>query len=210
MALLALVFVLGLAGCATAPRPPWPPRPGTPAARIIVYADHFHSIIGLPGRPGGHEEWAFGERIWFYDEKDTTSRKVYYFVVDALRALLWPNAGVIEVSKADKPYDTRNTENKVGVWQISVSEEGLARMRAYLDRSIGEKKAILDDGWQVYYSASRRYHVFHTCHHYVAGALREAGVPVHPSICVVPSGLWWQLGRVADKPPGRPKPVERD
>lgn len=170
--------------------------------RVTVFAERFHSIIGLPRAPQGSEEWAFGERVWFYDEKETDAlkQKEYMaFAADALRALFWPNPGVIEVSKADKPYNLRNPEGKVTVWQLEVSEEGARRMRAYLEASIGTKQALYQDDWQTYYTAARRYDVLYTCHHYVAGALREAGVPVHPTFCFFPGGLWWQLDRYARK-----------
>lgn len=200
--LLCLAAAPLLTSCASARRPAWPPPPGEPATFVTVYGERFHSLLALPRQPRGAEEWAFGERVWFYEEKDADNQKrreYAAFFTDAMRALFWPNSGVIEVSKADKPFDARNPEVHADVWRIPVSQEGLRRMRAYLDRSIGQPKALYDDGWQVYYIASSRYHVLHTCHHYVALALREAGVPVHPGWCFFPGGLWLQLDRLAKK-----------
>ena len=199
---LLLVAAPLLTSCAATRTPAWPPRSGEPATCITVYGERFHSLIALPRQPRGDEEWSFGERIWFYDEKDEDrlKRKEYAaFAADALRALFWPNAGVIEVSKADQPFDARNPEIHTTAWRIPVSQEGLRRLRAYLDGSIAQRNALYNDGWQVYYVASTRYHALHTCHHYVARALQEAGVPVHPAWCFFPGGLWLQLDHLSKK-----------
>ena len=196
------LLALFLVSCASGSRPAWPPRPGEPTVAVTVYGERFHSRIGLPRAPQGTEEWSFGERVFFYEEKDTDhlkNKEYLIFFTDALRALCWPNAGVIEVSKADRPYNQRNPQARVSVWRIAVSEEGARRLRDYLQRSIGTPTALYHDDWQAYYTSAWRYDVLFTCHHYVAGALREAGVPVHPWWCFFPSGLWWQLDRLAQK-----------
>ena len=174
-----------------------------PGCRVIVYADRYHSIIGLPRETGGDEEWAFGERIRYYEEKDRdflANKEYFLFVTDALRALFWPNRGVIEITRSEKAYPARNPESKISSWEIPVSAEGLERMRAWLNCTLGSPTALLDDGWQIYYPSARRYHFLYTCHHFVAQALREGGVPVQPRRCLLPSGLWRQLNRL-----GRPK-----
>lgn len=196
----AALAALMLCSCAGTGRPAWPPRPGEPGVRVIVYAERFHSIIGLPRQPKGAEEWAFGERIWFYDEKDTDylKHKEYAaYVADACRALFWPNAGVVEISKADKPFNLRNPETRTKIWEITLSEEGARQLKAYLDKTIDTRTVLLNDGEQIYYTSPQRYHVLHTCHHYVAQALRAGGVPIHPAWCLFPWGLWMQLDRVS-------------
>lgn len=194
----ALLAAALLSSCAGTRYPAWPPRPGEPAVRVTVFAERFHSILGLPGQPQGAEEWAFGERVWFYDEKDTDylkHREYFAFFTDACRALCWPRAGVVEISKAGKPFDLRNPETRTKVWEITVSEEGARRMRAFLEGTIDRRSVILDEGGQTYYASPQRYHVLYTCHHYVARALRAGGVPIHPGWCFFPSGLWMQLDR---------------
>lgn len=202
-ALVCTVLLVG--GCASVPRPAWPPKPGEPIAHVTVYADHFHSVLALPREPKGYEEWAFGERIWFYDEKGKHRmeklREACYTCLDGMRALVWPNIGVIEISRADDTYLARNKDHlgSLRAWQIPVSPAGLAAMRKYLDGTIGSHKEIYTDGWQVYYPSAARYHLFHTCHHFAAQALLEAGVPIHPGWCVIPSGFWRQLDKVSKK-----------
>jgi hypothetical protein len=213
-ALLLLGAAAALASCASVPQTPaWPPRQGEPVRMIRIYAERFHSSLSLPApAPGKLEEWSYGERVWFYDERGVTPeqrRKEYVAAVtDTFRALFWPNSGVIELTRAVKPYNERNPQSNITVWEIPVTEEGLRRMREYLDRSIGSHKALLDDGGQAYYVSSTRYHVFHTCNHYVALALQAGGVPVHPGYCLIPTGLWLQLNRL-EQSTGTPAPVQQ-
>jgi len=35
-------------------------------------------------------------------------------------------------------------------------------------------------GWPDWHEGNHRYHLFHTCHHFTAGALRAAGLPISP------------------------------
>jgi hypothetical protein len=197
---VALVVVGLLTACVSPPAGLWPPHAGEKAVRLTVYGDGFHSLIEFPV-PGGLEEWAYGERIWFCDDQHGPAaekmRETWYRIISGLRALFWPNAGVIEITRVRKPYPAQNPDDTVRAWDFAISPAGLRRMRAYLENTRASIKPILDDGGQTYYLSKQRYDVLHTCHHYTARALWEAGVPVHGSQCLIPAGFWRQLNRLA-------------
>lgn len=204
-AVLALLAAGLLAACASPPGGLWPPRPGQRTERVVVYAEGFHSMIALPARAQkGEEDWSYIERVWFEDMHRSPAQEkaleAWYGLVDGAHALFWPNSGIIEISHATRPYPERNPEMPMKSWQFTVTPEGLARMRAWLDRSCAAPKPSFDSGSEVYFSAVQRYHLFHTCHHFTARALWEAGVPVHLSYCVIPAGFWWQLNTLAQGP----------
>jgi len=207
---LLLLGAVLLASCAAPPPGLWPPAGAQRTTRVGVYATGFHSLIRLPARVGAPpgkpiEEWAYGERIWFCDDAHgigAQSNEILHQIGAGGRALVRPNAGVIELSLVERPYPERNPAEKIRHWEFAISDAGLERMRAYLDQSIAVRMALLDDGDQHYYPARRPYDLFHTCHHYVAGALWEAGVPIHDGYCLLPFGFWWQLDRLALPAPG--------
>jgi hypothetical protein len=203
---LALAWAIATIGCAGG-GVPWSPKPGQPAEHVIVYRDHYHGTLGLPGGAKGIEEWAYGERVWIVDERDQGdfyNRQSVAASSGALRALFWPNRGVVELTEGGPAYDARNSTGTLTTWRIPITPEGLAVMRRFLDASIQSRQAILVDGCQSYYPSAARYHVFNNCNHYIAEALRAGGVPIHPSWCLLPAGLWMQLGGVADQTSKRP------
>ncbi|MFO7315144.1 DUF2459 domain-containing protein, partial [Rhodothermus marinus] len=44
-----------------------------------------------------------------------------------------------------------------------------------------------------FYAAHGRYHLFNNCNHWVARALRAAGLPVHPGRTLTIRDLWRQI-----------------
>jgi hypothetical protein len=105
---------------------------------VAVYGEGLHSLISLPASEGRHEEWAFGERIWFMDDKHGLSehaRELGHRLGGAFKALFWPSAGVVELTRSEQTYPQRYPEDAVKSWNLTVSEEGLRRMRAYLEAS---------------------------------------------------------------------------
>jgi len=223
----ALIALTALAAaCATPPHDLWPPRPGEPTIRVTVYGTAMHSLISLPIADGstsgalvaqdasatatatasaaiGYEEWAYGQRLWFYDAEESAGsrlRYAYYRTLGVLSAFFWPSAGVVQLTRAGQDYQARNPQEPCRSWRLELSVAGCQRMRAYLEASIVKDGLIERDGPTLYYIAAHKYHVFYNCHHYVACALREAGIPLSPWRCLIPSGLWRQLDKYASGP----------
>lgn len=192
-----------LVACASSSPRLWPARPGEKTVRVTVYATGFHSMLALPAAKGW-EEWAYGEKIWFYDDKKAAGPAekepdLGFRLGGAMRALFHPGPGVIEVCRAVKPYPEREPQEHLRTWQIELGESGYRRMQAFLAQSRASEKPIDQGEGQIFYLAAQRYCLFNTCHHYVAQALRAGGVPIHCSYCIIPQGFWAQLNSFAVK-----------
>lgn len=183
---LAAIAVALLGACAAPPQGLWPPAEAS--IRIVVSSDAWHSRIAIPGPGDVYEEWGYGERAWYYEGRQG--------VFGALRALLWPTAGVVDVRRTALPFADRLPPGEGRRWTFTLSREGEGRLRSYLARSRAAEDPIGFADGAAWYEAARRYHAFHTCHHWVAHALWEAGLPVHAACCWIPPGLWAQLDRL--------------
>jgi hypothetical protein len=190
MRVLAGACALSLAACASPPDGLWPAAPCESTMRVVISSDAWHSMIAIPV-DGGFEEWGYAEKGWYFEGSQG--------IWGAIRALLFPSAGVVEVARVARPYALRSTQGEPKVWELELGAESVDRLRAYLESSLAPGPPIRDDGWRTWHDAAWCYHVFHTCHHYVANGLFEAGVPVYANPCWLPSGLWRQLDEVAQK-----------
>ncbi|MCL5269787.1 MAG: DUF2459 domain-containing protein, partial [bacterium] len=171
--------------------------------RAVPLRDRCVSPFQIPAPAGSdkkYEDWAYGEQLWMWENRKKfadRARGCWEGTKGAFHALCWPTAGVVEVSRADRPYTELFPQEAIRGWVIEVSPGGLERMRAWLEASRASDKPFDDEGWQHYYASVYKYDLFFTCHHYVARALREAGVPVHPGRCWLPRGFWSQLDGLA-------------
>lgn len=235
-------FVLACCCACSRTEPTWPPPPGAPVVEVTVYATAMHSLISYPvwreaaanddaptgppapapdrGTPQAWDEWAFGERIWMVEDHSIEGAAQFLAARSggAFRAMFWPSAGVVEHTRTPVPFGARPAGEDARAWRLRVSRAGFAAMRDHLRESAAEDEPILDLGWRTYRPARRTYHVFHTCHHYVAHALSKAGVPVSPAWCILPGTFWAQLDRLVprlggqgqeDRPIKRPGPRRR-
>lgn len=177
-----------LSACASPPEGLWPASADERGVFVAVSSDAWHSRVALPAPGGGWVEWGYGERAWYYEGKQGIS--------GVFRALLWPTAGVVDVRRVDVPYARRLPPGEGRLWTFMLSRRGEARLRAWLDGSRASEDPLGVAGGATWYAAARGYHVFHTCHHWVADALWEAGIPVRAACCWLPRGLWGQLDRL--------------
>ncbi len=190
-----------LAGCATTPTVKFAPAGQRQLVTIrVFYNAKMHSQIELPAPGGKFDDWAYGEMYWTWDSATRFrdhARSCFEGTKGALGALFWPSPGVVTYYKLDRPYPESYPEDPLRIWTFQITPEGLENMRAWLEASKQEKNPLLDQDWQKIYKSTQRYHVFHTCHHYVAKALKEGGVPMRTSICWMPWGFWDQLDKHA-------------
>ena len=117
---------------------------------------------------------------------------------DALRAALWPTDAVLHVAAFDRPPALIF---KGPVRQIDLDSTAFRRLVAYVadyfkrDAQGGLEPVApgLYGMESQFYAAKGRYHLFNNCNHWVARALRAAGLPVHPARALTLGDLWRQL-----------------
>jgi hypothetical protein len=153
----------------------------------MVSVDTWHAVIGFTDSPDGVEEWGYAERAWYVEGRQGVN--------GALRALLWPTEGVIEVGHHSDVWAKRTPQPPADLYTFRLSNEGAARLRGHLAATIANNEAVAFVNASRFYSATRRYHLFHTCHQYAAAALQEAGLPVSTGLAFSRRGLTWQLDR---------------
>jgi hypothetical protein len=206
--LFGFVLALVLNGCAALQPGLWPPASGERSYPIYISLDTWHGMIGfLPGVSPGlrilklgpkefessgddrshYEEWGYAERQWYVEGQQG--------VIGALRALLWPTEGTVEVGRHDQLWAYRTPQPPADIFVFNLTEEGLLRLQRYLVSSLEETKPIAKIGSSLFYPSRHDYYLFYNCHHYVAHALREAGLPVSPLWAITRSMLAVQLRR---------------
>ena len=204
-AILGMLVVLW--GCAAPVRSLWPPAPDAISRTIHVSLDTWHGMIAFsqeasqsalqPRRaesgdtPGEEkvlfEEWGFAERGWYLEGRRGLG--------GVLRALFWPSPGVVEVGLYETPWAHRTPQPPSELFTFRLSEEGYRRLRQHLRSTIEGTEAIPATRQGTFYPAKHPYHLFHTCHQYVAHALRTAGLPVSVLWAFSRGTLAWQLRR---------------
>ena len=140
----------------------------------MIFHD-WHTVIVVPKSDGKVEEWEFCEEGWYLNG--------HQGFTGVVRALLWPTAsGVARRERADPVWVRHQPEQDTGEeverWSFVLSEAGLLKMLEYLETEVGEPLKG-HSGW---HAGKRSYHVFYSCHHFTASALRAAGLPIRP---------WW-------------------
>jgi hypothetical protein len=194
----------------------WPPTASEPRHRIYVSLDTWHGMIGyqvegeadrpehVEGRPPAvshqhsllslhpslithhpslfYEEWGYAERSWYVEDRQGA-------------AGFWPTAGTVEVGRHEELWAARTPNPPADLFVFELSDEGFARLRRHLQATIAEAEIIARAGGSRFYPSVRSYHAFHHCHHYVARALREAGLPVSSLGALTRTTLAWQLRR---------------
>jgi hypothetical protein len=144
-----------------------------------------------PERPdsgrGGYEEWGYAEREWYVEGRQGSGGTV--------RALLWPTTGVVEVARYDRRWAARTPQPPADLFLFHVTEAGLLRLRRHLLSTLASDEPTATADRSAFYPSRRRYHFLHHCHHYIARALREAGLPVSPVWAMSRGLLSMQLDR---------------
>ena len=180
---------LAAAGCA-APSPVeglWPPRPDEPVRYVVVSVDSWHGMVGLPQEDGTIEEWGFAERAWYLEHRQGSS--------GAVRALCWPTDGVVEVVRGRVPWAARTPQPPARMWEFRLTEAGYARLTDWLRESRADPESVSREAGRSWYASRRDYCFCHNCHHWLAAALRAAGLPTAPACAFTAGELTRQLDR---------------
>lgn len=138
-------------------------------------------------------EIGWGDAGFYQAETITTSI--------ALKALFLPTPSVVHMvgfSTAPEEYFTASD-----VLRFEVGEEGFRRLLQALDASVGHgetgavhrKKGLYGDSR--FYAGRGNYSALHTCNHWAADMLTQAGIPITPWYAATSGTLMWQLRRYA-------------
>ncbi|HNP51947.1 MAG TPA: DUF2459 domain-containing protein, partial [Nitrosomonas nitrosa] len=205
-----------LSACALPVEKLWPPAADTHIRTIYVSLDTWHVMIAFPldkkktewaeqqahppsqlstlrdhssigAQPTYYEEWGYAERAWYLEGRRG--------VTGAVRALLWPTEGVVEVGQFDRLWAERTPQPPSDLFVFKLSEQGYRRLRRHLAATIQNHEAVASSGEAQFFTARQAYHLFHTCHQYAAHSLREAGLPLSPFWAFNRMTFAWQLRR---------------
>jgi len=131
-------------------------------------------------RKSVYEEWGYAERAWYLEGRQG--------ITGALRALLRPSPGVVEIGLHEQVWAARTPQPPSETFIFRLSEAGYLRLRRHLLSTIGATNPVLVVDRVKFYQSKRPYHLFHQCHQYAAEALREAGLPL---------STWWAFSRTS-------------
>ena len=210
----ALLLLAGLAACAATPIAPAPSTASTeapPAARTLHVVGHgWHTSIVLRAADVLTDAWP--ARADFPDAQYLEigwGNRDYYQATDpgvwlALKAAFWPAPGVLHVVAFDGAVE--RYFGAAEVVELTVSEAGLQRLikhlRASHERDAAGRPIVLGPGLygrSRFYASRERFHLLKTCNVWVATALREAGLPLTPTLTISAGALMARLralGRV--------------
>ena len=185
---LIIPFLLLLWSCAAPVQGLWPPPAGAPSHTVVVSLDTWHAMIAITldervtalDRKSVYEEWGYAERAWYLEGRQG--------ITGALRALLRPSPGVVEIGLHEQVWAARTPQPPSETFIFRLSEAGYLRLRRHLLSTIGATNPVLVVDRVKFYQSKRPYHLFHQCHQYAAEALREAGLPL---------STWWAFSRTS-------------
>jgi uncharacterized protein (TIGR02117 family) len=184
----------------------YPAPLGAPRTTIYLIDNGFHSDLALPraalaAAPALSRAAArTSDKPWvlvgwgdarFYTASGFSSARM----ADALRALVWPgNPSVIHLEGIASQPDMAFVD--VQTRTIEVSDAGLERMLARIDRSLARDAAgapVRAPGEvgadEAFFRSVEPFSLVHLCNHWTAEALNAAGLPVDLALDTLPVGL---------------------
>jgi uncharacterized protein (TIGR02117 family) len=202
---LKLAAALALAACAAAGGTPADPAPATHRVYVVNHGKHSGLALRAADLPADWPARAdFPDAAFFevgWGDRD------YYMHPDpgvwlALKAALWPTASALHVAALEAAVERHFAS--LEVIELAVSEAGLRRIAQYVARShaldaAGRPVALGPGqyGRSRFYASRERFYFPRTCNAWVAGALREAGLPVEPAASITAEQLFAQLRKLA-------------
>ncbi|MDR3512973.1 MAG: DUF2459 domain-containing protein [Caulobacteraceae bacterium] len=193
---------------------------GVPRTTVYLIDNGLHSDIALPrqalagdpvlARAAAMTTGAPWLMIGWGDERFYTGQGLSLArIEDGARAVLWPrNRAVVHLEGvADQPDMAFVDAN---ARPIEVSDAGLARMVARIDRSLARgadgapvRIAAPVGADEAFFLSSERFDLTHLCNHWTAEVLNAAGLPVNLALDTLPAGLRLDLA-VRSQVPAEP------
>ena len=206
--LLLLALVVPAPGCAVQSNPGALSAADAQATmhRVHVVRHGWHS--GIVVRAADVSERAWPARREFIGAEHLEvgwGDRAYYPAPDpsvwlGLRALLWPTAGVLHMVAFSGPVEHYFASAEIVALQIT--PQGFAQMVAAISASHEQDAAGQPIplgpglyGTSRFYASREAFHLFATCNVWTAAMLREAGVPLSPTLSPTSGALFAKLRR---------------
>ena len=206
--LLLLALLLLALGCAAQLNPGAASAADAQATihRVYVVRHGWHS--GIVVRAADVPEHAWPARREFIGAEHLGvgwGDRAYYPAPDpsvwlGLRALLWPTAGVLHMVAFSGPVEHYFASAEIVALQLT--PQGFAQMVAAISASheldaAGQPIPLGPGlyGTSRFYASREAFHLFATCNVWTAAMLREAGVPVSPTLSPTSGALFAKLRR---------------
>ena len=189
-----------------------------PAITVHVVSHGWHSGLIVPAALADAHGWpvrAEFPQATYYEVG--WGDRAYYQATDpgwwlGLRALLWPNPGVLQLVAIEGPPQAAFPA--ATVLAVRLSHDGAQRLAASIAashaRDAGGAQIALGPslyGQGRFYASVERFHLFATCNVWVARRLHEAGLDVHPSLALTAGSLFSQLAKHAHPAPASVAPA---
>ena len=206
--LLALALAVLACGCAAQSNPSALPAADAPATthRVHVVRHGWHSGIVVRAADVPVQAWPARREFAGAEYLEVGwGDRTYYPAPDpsvwlGLRALLWPTAGVLHMVAFSGPVERYFTSAEIVA--LEITPQGFAKLFAAVSASheldAAGRPIPLGPGLygrSRFYASNEAFHLFATCNVWVAGILREAGVPVSPTLSQTSGALFAQLHR---------------
>ena len=208
LVLLLIALVVLAPGCAAQLNPGTAPAVDAQATmhRVHVVRHGWHS--GIVVRAADVPVQAWPARREFADAEYLEvgwGDRAYYQAPDpsvwlGLRALLWPTAGVLHMVAFSGPVE--HCFGSAEIVALQLTPQGFARLVAAISASheldaAGQPIPLGPGlyGKSRFYASNQVFSLFATCNGWVAGMLREAGVPLSPTLSPTSGALFAQLRR---------------
>ncbi len=205
--LLALMMcVIALMGC-NAPVAGVYPAIGEPSDKVVyLTSNHWHAgfVLGMEDLPVGHQKelkpfegYRFIEVGWgsdlFYRAKTPT-------VWTGVCAAFFSPRGVMHMVGVGPEVESNYARHRGELYRIRLSRPGYDALVKYVFDSLerdGSGGLIEVEpglyGFSRFYRAKGYYSILHTCNHWAADGLREAGLPVTPVYAFTADNLCMQV-----------------
>lgn len=167
-------------------------RHGGHTGLVLKHADlsGVASPLARDFRDAEHIEIGWGDRDYYPAAEPT--------VWMGLRALFWPRPGVLHVVGFRGSPQTYFPGSEVVA--LGLSQSGLdrlhTRLRESFDLDASGNAIVVGPGLygdSRFYASRESFHLFKTCNVWTAALLREAGVPINPSLAISAESLMRQL-----------------
>jgi uncharacterized protein (TIGR02117 family) len=198
------------AGCLGAVKDLYPPKAAEPSFEIIVVNNHWHTGLAmhrsmlsptlskLVARETSAEyiEIGWGDDGFYRSDAVTSGLTI--------QAVFFSRGSVLHVVEIPDEPRRYFEDFKVTLHPIRISQRGLDRLNAYLEKTFAQTDAgesvWLQAGWtpaSSFYRARGRYGGFHTCNHWTADAVRSTGFPITPIYAFLADNVGWQIDRAS-------------
>ncbi len=206
--LLLLALVVLASGCAAQSNPGAAPAADAQPTMHLVHVVRHGLHSGIVVRAADVPEHAWPARREFIGAEHLEvgwGDRAYYPAPDpsvwlGLRALLWPTAGVLHMVAFSGPVEHYFSSAEIVALQLT--PQGFARLVAAVSASheldaAGQPIPLGPGlyGTSRFYASREVFHLFATCNVWVAAMLREAGVPVSPTLSPTSGALFAKLRR---------------